>query len=225
MTLTSNLKLKYSNLWESMTHHKFVLELGEGSLPENVFKNYFLQDYVFVNDLVTVASQGIAKAPNLNSASIFNNFLVGILDPENDLFLRFFKELGASEDDYSSAKASPTTQAFGDFLVRTSLEGTFDDIAMILYVTEGTYLDWGNRLLIEKANPNNAVYKEWIDLHGPNVLGELVNWLEDHLNSKSKISEKRAEYLFQTALRYEYLLWEASYNNVSWFNGQRLGIY
>ncbi|OUW96496.1 MAG: hypothetical protein CBD90_01055, partial [Chloroflexi bacterium TMED230] len=174
MTLTSNLKLKYSNLWESMTHHKFVLELGEGSLPENVFKNYFLQDYVFVNDLVTVASQGIAKAPNLNSASIFNNFLVGILDPENDLFLRFFKELGASEDDYSSAKASPTTQAFGDFLVRTSLEGTFDDIAMILYVTEGTYLDWGNRLLIEKANPNNAVYKEWIDLHGPNVLGELV---------------------------------------------------
>tara|TARA_B100001094_G_scaffold51503_1_gene46990 strand:+ start:3319 stop:3978 length:660 start_codon:yes stop_codon:yes gene_type:complete len=219
MTLTSNLKLKYSNLWESMTHHKFVLELGKGSLPENVFKNYFLQDYVFVNDLVTVASQGIAKAPNLNSASIFNNFLVGILDPENDLFLRFFKELGASEDDYSSAKASPTTQAFGDFLVRTSLEGTFDDIAMILYVTEGTYLDWGNRLLIEKANPNNAVYKEWIDLHGPNVLGELVNWLEDHLNSKSKISEKRAEYLFQTALRYEYLFWEASYNNESWFNG------
>ncbi|MBP05501.1 MAG: hypothetical protein CL728_02005 [Chloroflexi bacterium] len=219
MTLTSNLKLKYSNLWESMTHHKFVLELGKGSLPENVFKNYFLQDYVFVNDLVTVASQGIAKAPNLNSASIFNNFLVGILDPENDLFLRFFKELGASEDDYSSAKASPTTQAFGDFLVRTSLEGTFDDIAMILYVTEGTYLDWGNRLLIEKANPNNAVYKEWIDLHGPNVLGELVNWLEDHLNSKSKISEKRAEYLFQTALRYEYLFWEAAYNNESWFNG------
>ena len=66
------------------------------------------------------------------------------MDPENDLFLRFFKELGASEKEYSSAKASPTTQAFGDFLVRTSLEGNFDDIALILFVTEGTYLDWGN---------------------------------------------------------------------------------
>ena len=115
MTLTSSLKIKYSNLWDSMTHHKFVLGLADGSLPENIFKKYFLQDYVFVNDLVTVTSQAITKSPNLSAASVLNNFLTGILDPENDLFLRFFKELGASEKEYSSAKASPTTQAFGDF--------------------------------------------------------------------------------------------------------------
>ena len=201
MTLTSSLKVKYSNLWDSMPHHKFGLGLADGSLPENIFKKYFLQDYVFVNDLVTVTSQAITKSPNLSAASVFNNFLTGILDPENDLFLRFFKELGASEKEYSSAKASPTTQAFGDFLVRTSLEGNFDDIALILFVTEGTYLDWGKRLLEEDANPKNSVYKEWIDLHGPEVLGDLVSWLENHLNKNSNISTERADYLFHTALR------------------------
>mgnify|MGYP001157099644 FL=1 len=218
MTLTSSLKIKYSNLWNSMTHHKFVLELADGSLPENIFKKYFLQDYVFVNDLVTVTSQAITKSPNLSAASVFNNFLTGILDPENDLFLRFFKELGASEKEYSSAKASPTTQAFGDFLVRTSLEGNFDDIALILFVTEGTYLDWGKRLLEEGANPQNPVYKEWIDLHGPEVLGDLVGWLENHLNNNSNISKERADYLFHTALRYEFQFWESSYNNELWFD-------
>jgi len=192
--------------------------MADGSLSPEIFKTYFLQDYVFVNDLVPLAAQGIAKAPNLDAASIFNEFLVGVLDPENDLFMRFFDELGATQEDYSSAKASPTTQAFGDFLVRTSLEGTFDEIALVLYVTEGTYLDWGTRLLKEGADPNNAVYREWIDLHGPAVLGSLVSWLESYINNHSQITEERADYLFHTALRYEFLFWESAYDDEKWFD-------
>ena len=218
MTLTSKLKSKYSDLWESMTHHRFVSQMADGSLSPEIFKTYFLQDYVFVNDLVPLAAQGIAKAPNLDAASIFNGFLVGVLDPENDLFMRFFDELGATQEDYSSAKASPTTQAFGDFLVRTSLEGTFDEIALVLYVTEGTYLDWGTRLIEEGADPNNAVYREWIDLHGPAVLGSLVSWLESYINNHSQITEERADYLFHTALRYEFLFWESAYDDEKWFD-------
>ena len=201
-----------------MTHHRFVSQMADGSLSPEIFKTYFLQDYVFVNDLVPLAAQGIAKAPNLDAASIFNGFLVGVLDPENDLFMRFFDELGATKEDYSSAKASPTTQAFGDFLVRTSLEGTFDEIALVLYVTEGTYLDWGTRLIEEGADPNNAVYREWIDLHGPAVLGSLVSWLESYINKHSQITEERADYLFHTALRYEFLFWESAYDDEKWFD-------
>jgi len=192
--------------------------MADGSLSPEIFKTYFLQDYVFVNDLVPLAAQGIAKAPNLDAASIFNGFLVGVLDPENDLFMRFFDELGATQEDYSSAKASPTTQAFGDFLVRTSLEGTFDEIALVLYVTEGTYLDWGTRLLEESADPNNSVFREWIDLHGPAVLGGLVSWLESYINNHSQITEERADHLFHTTLRYEFLFWESAYDDEKWFD-------
>tara|TARA_B100001765_G_scaffold120554_1_gene75307 strand:+ start:1002 stop:1661 length:660 start_codon:yes stop_codon:yes gene_type:complete len=218
VTLTSDLKAKYCGLWELMTYHRFVSQLGDGSLSPSIFKTYFLQDYVFVNDLVVLAAQALAKAPNLKAAAIFNDFLTGVLDPENDLFMRFFNQLGASEEDYSSVKASPTTQAFGDFLVRTSLEGTFDEIVLVLYVTEGTYLDWGARLTEEKVNPTNPVFREWIDLHGPEVLGDLVSWLENYINNDSSISPERADYLFHTALRYEFLFWESAYNDELWFD-------
>ena len=218
MTLTSDLKAKYCGLWELMTYHRFVSQLGDGSLSPSIFKTYFLQDYVFVNDLVVLAAQALAKAPNLKAAAIFNDFLTGVLDPENDLFMRFFNQLGASEEDYSSVKASPTTQAFGDFLVRTSLEGTFDEIVLVLYVTEGTYLDWGARLTEEKVNPTNPVFREWIDLHGPEVLGDLVSWLENYTDNDSSISPERADYLFHTALRYEFLFWESAYNDELWFD-------
>ena len=201
-----------------MTNHPFVDEMGEGTLPAVKFRRYFLQDYVFVNDLVALTAQAIAKSPNLKIASLFNDFLTGILDPENNLFLRAFDELGASEEEYTLVRGTPTTRAFGDFIVRTALEGDFDDIAVLLYVTEGTYLEWGTRLLEDRPNLDIPIYREWIDLHGPKVLGSLVQWLEDYIDKSSRISEDRADYIFHMSLRYEYLFWEAAYEGEGWFD-------
>ena len=174
------------------------------------------------NDLVAMIAHGTAKAPNFEAASHLYGFLSVILDPdnaeENDFFMRAFDILGASAEDYSSATASPVTQAFGDFLVRTGLEGSFEDIVTVCYVTEGTYLDWGARLLKEGKRPSNPIYREWIDLHGPDALGGFVGWCEEYLNGAdiSGARRTRIERVFHTALRYEYLFWEAAYNGDSW---------
>ena len=183
LELIEDLKSKYEHLWERMVFHPFVVEMGDGTLPPEKFKRYFLQDYVFVRDLVSMTSLGIAKAPDLEAAGKLHGFLTGILDPENDLFMRAFDTLGASREEYSSASASPTTRAFGDFLVRTGLEGGFEDVLTVLYVTEGTYLDWGTRLLAEGKRPDNPIYREWIEIHGPDVLGDLVDWMGRHLDN------------------------------------------
>ncbi len=217
MSLTQELRAKYADLWEKMVTHPFITEMGDGTLPVEKFRTYFLQDYVFVNDLVSMIALGMAKAPDFTAAEQLNKFLAGFLDAENDLFVRFFKEIGASEEQYTSASASPTTQAFGDFLMRTGLGGTFDDIITILYVTEGTYLDWGTRFINEGKNPSNPVYREWIELHGPEVLGNLVGWMGDYLDGLD-LRERRPhiDRIFLTALRYEYLFWESAYSGESW---------
>jgi len=218
MNLVDKLKIEHKNLWDKVVFHRFVNELGDGTLPPDVFGRYFLQDYVFVNDLVVLTAKGISKSPDFDSASVLNHFLTGILNSENDLFVRFFNELGYSEKQYSIATANYTTQAFGDFLVRTGYEGDFDAIATVLYVTEGTYLEWGTRLTEERAEPGNSVYKEWIDLHSPSVLGDLVEWLGSYLNDRAQIDYARASYLFATALRYEALFWENAYAAGQWFD-------
>ena len=203
-----------------MVTHPFVTEMGDGSLPVAKFRAYFLQDYVFINDLVSITALGMSKAPDLAAASVLNDFLTGILNPENDLFVSAFRELGASEAEYSSAVASPTTQAFGDFLLRTSLEGDFLDIVTVLYVTEATYLDWATRLIRAGSRPENPVYRQWIDLHGPDALGKLVAWLGDHMDGADLSSRRpRIERLFLTALRYEYRFWEAAYSGEQWEGG------
>jgi thiaminase/transcriptional activator TenA len=159
---------------------------------------------------------GLAKAPNFLAASQLHQFLTGILNPENDLFVRAFTALGASAAEYSAASASPVTQAFGDFLVRTGLEGSFADIVTILSVTEGTYLDWATRLLNAGQRPGYPIYQEWIDIHGPQVLGAFVAWLGQYLDSTEPGRQRsRIERIFLTTLRYEYLFWEAAYHGAA----------
>ena len=213
MSLIGDLRGRHHGLWERIVNHTFVIEMGNGTLPTEKFRSYFLQDYVFVNDLVRMAGLAISKAPNMSAVAVLERFLGGVDDLEEALFKRAFRELGATEEEYSSASASPTTQAFADFLVRTSLEGSFEDILTVMYVVEGTYLDWGTRLLEAGKRPDNPFYREWIDLHGPAVLGDLVEWIGGTLDEADIGSRgPRIEQLFVTALRYEYLFFEAAYS-------------
>ena len=79
-------------------------------------------------------------------------------------------------------------------------------------------MEWGTRLLNERAEPASATYREWIRLHGPDVLGDLVSWLQNYVDKESKLSAPRADYLFKMTLRYEYLFWESAYNGEAWFD-------
>ena len=217
MPLTQELRRKHHDLWHKVVDHPFVVEMGDGTLPTEKFKSYFLQDYIFVKDLVSMTALAVSKAPDFQAAGRLNQFLTGILDPENDLFVRAFKELGASEEEVRSVTAAPSCQAFGDFMMRVGLEGDFEEIIAALYVTEGTYLDWGSRLLEAGKRPNNPVYREWIDVHGPQVLAELVTWMGQGLD-EADLGHRlpRIERNFHTALRYEYLFFEGAYIGESW---------
>jgi thiaminase/transcriptional activator TenA len=224
MTLTQELRHKHHDLWYRMVTHPFVVEMGDGMLPVAKFRVYFLQDYVFVHDLVTMTSIGLAKAPTFLAANQLHQFLAGILNPENDLFVRAFKELDVSAEEYASASASPVTQAFGDFLVRTGLEGSFEDIVTVLYVTEGTYLDWGMRLREAGKRPSQPIYREWIDIHSPQVLGAFVVWLGQYLDNAELGSHRsRIDRIFRTALRYEYPFWEGAYHDRALWPDQNVG--
>ena len=215
------LREKYHAQWEAMVNHPFVLEMGDGSLDIARFRNYFRQDYVFCKDLVKLTSLAIAKAaPDYEAGKILNGFLSNFLSAENDLFLNGFHDLGVTAEEYRTTEANPVTQAFGDFMVRTALEGDFDDLLALFYVTEGTYLDWATRLIESGAQPNNPVYQAWIDIHSPAVLGELVEWFGTRLSAAADRAgdDKRAnlEHIFRTTLRYEYLFWEANYHGHRW---------
>ena len=215
--LTSDLKTRYGNLWEQVVTHPFIREMGDATLPKTVFRRYFVQDYAVVGDIVGLVAHGIAKAPNFDGAAVLNRFMHGILNPEKEIFLRVFRDFEAAPEELADKK--PITEAFSDFLVRTGLEGTFADIATVLYVTEGTYMDWAVRLINAGTKPHVEAYQAWIDIHGADVLGEVVEYLGQYLDEEAALDQKgNVQRLFRKTLRYEVMFFDAAYRCEEWPN-------
>ena len=61
MSLTQDLRNKHADLWEKVVSHPFIMEMGDGTLSIERSTNYFLQDYVFVKDLVMATAVAMAK--------------------------------------------------------------------------------------------------------------------------------------------------------------------
>jgi len=99
LTNISELKTAHSDLWDRATNHPFVNELGDGTLPIEKFRRYFIQDYVFVNDLSKTLGIAEAKAPDIASARPMAEFQSVLMGAEDALFLRAFKELGVEENE------------------------------------------------------------------------------------------------------------------------------
>lgn len=222
MSLTAQLKEKHAALWQAAIAHPFIEEMGDGSLPAEKFRRYFLQDYVFVNDLVKMAGVAVSKAPDLALARPIEDFLHNILGAEDALFIGAFKTLEISESEYRNIEPLPTTAALGNFLVRLAYEGSFREICAAMYVTEGVYLDWGERLRQASADPTangselGEFYQGWIDLHTEEVLGQIVGFLGQVIDGADRSEQARLSDIFERALRYEVAFWEMAYRGEQW---------
>ncbi len=220
MPLSDDLRQSNLDLWERMVTHLFVQELGDGTLPIEKFRRYFLQDYLFLKTLAKVIGMAVAKAPSLEAARPLTPFLSTILNAENDLFFRAFHELGVPTQEYRNAQVLPTGLAMANFMLATAYDGSFDDIVTALLVTEWTYYDWATRLAgagPPAAEPTQRMYQEWIDIHAAQELGDFVVALRRHVDGITAAETwSRLEEIFRAALRYEYLFWEMGYHGEEW---------
>ncbi|MBI4198780.1 MAG: TenA family protein [Chloroflexi bacterium] len=216
MPFSDDLREANQGLWEGMVTHAFVVELGGGTLPLEKFRRYFLQDYLFLGALAKVLGQAIAKAPSLEAARPFSPFLHTILNAESSLFFRAFQELGVPPAEYCAAEPLPTGLNMANFLLATAYDGSFQDIATALLVTEWTYYDWATRLARAGARPRHRMYQEWIDIHAAQELGEFVRAMKGIVDGIPPEGQPSARRVFRSALRYEVLFWEMAYHGERW---------
>jgi len=85
-----------------------------GTLPSEMFKRYFLKDYVFAGELRRVNGLAAARATDTELAGRRGEFLVVLLGAEDPLSRRAFDSLGAPRNRYQGVQALPVTRAFSD---------------------------------------------------------------------------------------------------------------
>lgn len=216
MSLSEELRSSVGPLWEKTVAHPFVIELGDGTLPQEKFRVYFQQDHLFLRDWIALMCAAVARAPDFATARPLAAFVHGALSGEEDLFQRYFEDASMSQEEIGKLKHLPTTFAYSGFLRSMAGEGTFHEIITTLLGIEWPYLEWGKRLAAAGKRPGDKYYQTWIDIHSGKELDDFVAWMRDILDNAAVGDVEKLKDIFLSTLRYEYLFWEMAYKGETW---------
>ena len=181
--------LKDSQLdWQAAINHRFVKELFEGRIEDNVLKTYLIQDYHFFDAFLSMLGACVAHADKLDAKLRFAKQL-GFLEADEDgYFQKAFQELGVKEKDYLHVTLHPVTRDFQKLMYSAVDSSDYAQLLVMLVIAEGLYLDWGSKDL---PLPKRYVHQKWINLHKGPLFEEWVQFLVDELN---RVAGNRADH-------------------------------
>jgi len=198
--------------WSRATDHRFTDQVRAGTVDDDVFARYLVQDYAFLSTLVGTFGHALGAAPTMAEKSRLADFLGTLTDEENDYFQRSFEALSVPEPVWTDPELTPTTRAFEDLLVRVGQEGYAEALA-VLVPAEWVYLAWAKPAPDER--PEQFYLDEWITLHAVEEFASFVGWLRAELDREgAAASERRQAHLaalFERAVDLEVAFFESAY--------------
>lgn len=199
--------------WTAATEHRFTEELLDGSITDEAFRRYLVQDFAFVKTLASVVGHASGQAPTLDAKADLAAFLQVLASDETDYFQRSFDALGVSEYDRREPQLHPTTARFGDLLLRAALDGGYAETLAVLVPVEWIYLSWASRA--GDHRPDRFYLAEWVDLHAGEGFESTVSFLREELDTAalalSRRREKRVARLFEQAVTLEVDFFDIAY--------------
>ena len=111
MTVTERLLASSRELWDAYNGHPFVRGIADGSLDEEKFRYYMIQDYLYLIDYAKVFALGVVKAVDMESMRLFANYVHQILDGEMEIHKAYMKRLGITcprEDEWKAHGHKPS---------------------------------------------------------------------------------------------------------------------
>jgi len=166
--------------WTEATRHRFVEELGDDTLDDEVFRRYLVQDYAYLKTGASAAGYAVAQAPTLDAKARLTEQLAVLTGDENDYFQRSFDALGVSGEERADPSLELVTEAFRDFRIRAALEGGYEETVTVTLGGEWIYLDWSTHVV--DRSPDRFYLSEWAELHATPEFESYVSWLRGQLD-------------------------------------------
>jgi len=209
-------------LWSSITHvfnailnHPFIKGLTDGSLDEEIFKNYVIQDAIYLVDYAKSLAILAGKAPKEEWIRIFAEDSLAVIEFEKSLHRSFFTRWGIEESKLINVMPTPTTYGYVNHLLRNVVLEDFPVGVATILPCYWIYLEVG-RALESKGSPN-PTYAKWIEMYSSKEYSKYVervlNIVDEVLSNVDNITWSKAVKAFKISSIYEYMFWDSAYRS------------
>ncbi len=155
--------------WHAYTRHAFVLQLADGTLPEESFRHYLIQDYLFLVQFARAYALAAYKADDVADIRQAAKSLGAIIDGETSLHVRFCARWGIPEADIVRAPEANATMAYTRYVLERGMAGDLLDLLVALAPCIVGYAEIARERMADPATlVEGNPYREWLEMYaGP----------------------------------------------------------
>jgi thiaminase (transcriptional activator TenA) len=214
-----------SRLWESISDiygailaHPFITGLTDGTLPEDSFSFYVIQDALYLREYARALAAVASRAPTASAMRMFAGHAAEAIAAELELHGTLLGELGISQEDAARAEPAPVNLAYTSYLLATVRGGSYAEGVGVVLPCYWIYSEVGKELL--RLGSPDPRYRRWIATYGAEEYGQVVAEVIAELDrvSLGLSAEENASVRrhFRTTSRYEWMFWQMGYAQESW---------
>ena len=219
MDFTDELLDAAREIWEAQLDHPFVRGIGDGTLEEERFRRWVVQDYRYLEEFARIFAWAAARADRLEAMSWYASVLDLTLNTEMGLHRDYAARFGIGEEELEAAPMWPTTRAYTDFLVRTAADGDMARLLAALLPCAWGYA-WVAERLAAGERPEDDRYADWIEQYTSEDFRDAARWLKRETNrvarGRSERERERLIEIFVLSSRYEWQFWEMCWHGERW---------
>ncbi|KIW56045.1 phosphomethylpyrimidine kinase, variant [Exophiala xenobiotica] len=203
-------------MWHKYTHHAFATGMARGTLPEPLFKNYLVQDYLYLTHFARTHALAAYKSRTMDSLSASADIILHIRR-EMDLHLSYCAEFGITKDDleHPSRKESLACVAYSRYVLDVGQSQDWLAIQMALAPCLLGYGETARRLYTDpesKTGEQGNKYWRWVENYVADDYTEAVrvgrDLIERHITKQSPSRIEELINIFVRATEMEVRFWD-----------------
>ncbi|HEX7787911.1 MAG TPA: thiaminase II [Methylomirabilota bacterium] len=218
MAFTRTLWRSIEPIYAAILAHPFLRGLTDGSLPQEAFRFYAVQDALYLRDFARALALAAARAPREEWIVMFNEHAASALKVEKTLHESFFKDFGLTPDAVAATPLSPTNLAYTSYLLAVAHAGPFHEAVAAVLPCYWIYWEVGKAL--ERSGSRDPLYARWIGTYASEEFGSVVREVlacVDALAAELREPERdRMARHFVTTSRYEWMFWDMGWRREAW---------
>lgn len=212
-SLFGRLRAACAEDWEAYVDHAFVRRLGDGTLPEECFRHYLGQDYLFLTHFARAYGLAVFKSDDLDDMRQAAAGMAAILG-EMGMHVKYSQAWGLPREEMLALPEATATVAYTRFVLDQGTGGDLLDLYVALSPCVVGYAEIANRLNADPATRREGnPYGDWIDMYAGDDYQKVAR---DHIAQLDRLMDKRGgagrfsslAKSFRTATRLEAAFWQ-----------------
>ena len=218
MLISDYLFENVKNIWDEYLSHNFITELGNGTLSKEKFKDYLIQDYLYLKEYAKVYAMAFVKCENMDQMKFCQESINGILEDESATHIWYLKNFGEKIEKLEKYETKKANEDYTSYMKSIALTGDLLEIMVSVLPCAWSYYYIGEKMkAIYKDKLQGNFFKAWIDSYSSEEYGvvvkssiEFVDRLCENIDENKK---ERLKDIFIKGSIHEMKFWDMAYED------------